>query len=109
MPKHHDRRRDAVQGAKEPRPERGRQRSRCGASGTLSGAKAPLSGPLLPQRILCRSQRAAIYEFMTSGRHRSFDASPAPPTISPQAAAMTKLASPWPKAISSTVESSGAV
>ncbi len=52
-------------GQKNHAPLRGRQRSRCGASGTLSGAKAPLSGPFLPQRLLCRSQRAAIYEFMT--------------------------------------------
>ena len=65
MPGHHDRRRDAAQGAKEPRPKRGRQRSRFGASGTLTGAKAPLSGTFLPKRLLCRSQRAAIYEFMT--------------------------------------------
>ena len=65
MPKHHDRRRDAAQGAKEPRPERGRQKTRFGASGTLTGAKAPLSRPFLPERVLCRSQLAAIYEFMT--------------------------------------------
>ena len=66
MPKHHDRRRNAVPGAKEPRPEGGgRQIARFGASGTLTGAKAPLSGTLLPKQAICRSQLAAIYEFMT--------------------------------------------
>ncbi len=65
MPWHHDRRRNAAQGAKEPRPKRGRQRARFGASGTLTGALAPLSEPFLPKRVLCRSQLAAIYEFMT--------------------------------------------
>ncbi len=65
MPKHHDRRRDKVQGAKEPRPERGRRMTRFGASGTLTGALAPLSRPFLPQRVLCRSRLAAIYESMT--------------------------------------------
>ena len=65
MPKHHDRRRDVVQGAKEPRPKRGRQIAGFGASGTLTGAKAPLSGTLLPKQAICRSQLAAIYEFMT--------------------------------------------
>jgi len=62
MPKHHDRRRDAVQRAKKPRPKRGRQIARFGASGALTGAKAPQSGTLLPKRAICRSQRAAIYE-----------------------------------------------
>ena len=65
MPKHHDRRRDVVQGAKEPRPKRGRQIAGFGASGTLTGAKAPLSRPLLPKQAICRSQLAAIYESMT--------------------------------------------
>ncbi len=65
MPKHHDRRLDAAQWTKEPRPKKGRQRTRFGASGALTGAPAPLSGPFLPERVLCRSQRAAIYEFMT--------------------------------------------
>ncbi len=64
MPKHHDRRRDDVQWAKEPRPEWGRQISRFGASGTLTGALAPLSRPFLPQRAICRSQFSAIYESM---------------------------------------------
>ena len=65
MPKHHDRRRNVVQGAKKPRPERGRQIAGFGASGALTGAKAPLSGTLLPKQAICRSQLAAIYEFMT--------------------------------------------
>ena len=65
MPKYHDRRRNVVQGAKEPRPKGGRQIARFGASGTLTGAKAPLSGTLLPKQSICRSQLAAIYEFMT--------------------------------------------
>jgi len=65
MPKHHDRRRNAVQWAKEPRPKGGRQIARFGASGALTGAKAPQSGTLLPKQAICRSQRAAIYEFMT--------------------------------------------
>ncbi len=65
MPKHHDRRQGEVQWAKEPRPGRGRQMARFGASGTLTGAKAPLSRPFLPKRAVCRSQFAAIYEFMT--------------------------------------------
>ncbi len=65
MPKHHDRRLDVVQGTKEPRPERGRHMARFGASGTLTGAMAPLSGPFLPKRAMCRSQFAAIYESMT--------------------------------------------
>jgi len=65
MPKHHDRRRDDVQWAKEPRPERGRQMARFSASGALTGALAPLSCPFLPNRAICRSQLAAIYEFMT--------------------------------------------
>ena len=65
MPKHHDRRRGAVRGTKEPGPKRGRQIARFGASGALTGAKAPLSGTLLPKQAICRSQLAAIYEFMT--------------------------------------------
>ena len=65
MPKHHDRRRNVVQGAKEPRPKRGRQIARFGVPGARTGAKAPLSGTLLPKRAICRSQLAAIYEFMT--------------------------------------------
>ncbi len=65
MPKHHDRRRDQAQGAKEPRPERGRRRARFGASGALTGALAPLSRPFLPERAIRRSQFAAIYESMT--------------------------------------------
>ena len=65
MPKHHDRRLDDVQGAKEPRPERGRRMARFGASGTLTGALAPLSRPNLAQRVIRRSQPAAIYESMT--------------------------------------------
>jgi len=65
MPKHHDRRSNAVQGAKEPRPKRGRQIARFGASGALTGAKAPLSGTLLPKQTICRSQLAANYETMT--------------------------------------------
>ena len=65
MPKHHDRRPEVVQWAKEPRPERGRHRARFGASGALTGALAPLSRPFLPQRIIWRSQFTAIYEFMT--------------------------------------------
>ena len=65
MPKHHDRRRNAVQWTKEPRPKGGRQIARFGASGALTGAKAPLSRTLLPKQAICRSQLAAIYEFMT--------------------------------------------
>ena len=65
MPKHHDRRLDVAQWAKEPRPERGRQMARFGASGALTGALAPLSHPFLPERIICRSQLAAIDESMT--------------------------------------------
>jgi hypothetical protein len=65
MPKHHDRQRDAVQWTKEPRPKGGRQLARFGASGVLTGAKAPLSGTLLPKQAICRSQLAAIYESMT--------------------------------------------
>ena len=65
MPKHHDRRRDAAQWAKEPRPKRGRHMARFGASGTLTGALAPLSRPFLPKQAICRSQFAAIYDFMT--------------------------------------------
>ncbi len=64
MPKHHDRRLDVDQGAREPRPERGRQMTRFGASGTLTGALAPLSRPFLPQRAIRRSRLAAIYESM---------------------------------------------
>jgi hypothetical protein len=62
MPKHHDRRPDAVQWTKEPRPERGRYMARFGASGTLTGALAPLLRPFLLKRVICRSQFAAIYE-----------------------------------------------
>ncbi len=65
MPKHHDRRRNDSQGAKEPRPDWGPQIGRFGASGTLTGALAPLSRPFLPQRTISRSQLAAIYESMT--------------------------------------------
>ena len=65
MPKHHDRRHDADQWAKEPCPERGRQMTRFGVSGALTGALAPLSRPLLPKHAIWRSQFAAIYEFMT--------------------------------------------
>jgi hypothetical protein len=65
MPMHHDRRRDEVQWAKEPRPEWGRQRARSGASDALTGASAPLSRPFLTERALCRSQFAAIYESIT--------------------------------------------
>ncbi len=65
MPKHHDRRHDDSQWTKEPRPERGRQRARFGASGTLTGALAPLSRPFLPKRAICRLQLISIYEFMT--------------------------------------------
>jgi hypothetical protein len=65
MPKYHDRGRNVVQGAKEPRPKGGRQIARFGASGALTGAKAPLSGTLLPKQAICRSQFAAIYESMT--------------------------------------------
>ncbi len=65
MPKHHDRRRGVDQGAKEPRARRGRRMTRFGASGTLTGAVAPLSRPFLPQRAICRSRLAAIYESMT--------------------------------------------
>ncbi len=64
MPKHHDRRHDEVQGAKEPRPERGRQMARFGAPRTLTGALAPLPRPFLPKRAIRRSQLAAIYESM---------------------------------------------
>ena len=64
MPKHHDRRRNAVQRTKEPRPKGGRQIARFGAPGALTGAKAPLSGTLLAKQTICRSQLAAIYEFM---------------------------------------------
>ncbi len=64
MPKHHDRRRDDAQWAKEPRPEWGRQISRFGALGALTGALTPLSHPFLPQRDICRSQFATIYEPM---------------------------------------------
>ena len=65
MPKHHDRRRNAVQWTKEPRPKGGRQIARFGAPGALTGAKAPLSGTLLSEQAICRSQLAAIYESMT--------------------------------------------
>ncbi len=65
MPKHHDRRPNDAQWTKEPRPERGRQMARFGASGTLTGALAPLSRPFLPKQAIGRSQFAAIYEFMT--------------------------------------------
>ncbi len=65
MPKHHDRRHDVDPWAKEPCTERGRQMTRFGASGALTGALAPLSRPFLPKRAICRSQFAAIYEFMT--------------------------------------------
>jgi len=65
MPKHHDRRRDDVRWAKEPRPEEGRQIARFDASGALTGALAPLSRPFLPERAICRSQFAAIYESMS--------------------------------------------
>ena len=64
MPKHHDRRRNAVQRTKEPRPKGGRQIARFGAPGALTGAKAPLSGTLLLKQAISRSQLAAIYEFM---------------------------------------------
>ena len=65
MLKHHDRRHDDVQWTKEPPPKRGRQMVRCGASGTLTGALAPLSRPFLPKRAIWRSQFISIYEFMT--------------------------------------------
>ena len=65
MLKHHDRRPDDVQWTKEPRPKRGRQMARFGASGALTGALAPLSRPFLPKRAICRSQFISIYEFMT--------------------------------------------
>jgi len=65
MPKHHDRRRNAVRLTQEPRPNGGRQIARFGAPGALTGAKAPLSRTLLPKQAICRSQLAAIYEFMT--------------------------------------------
>ena len=65
MPKYQDRRRNAVQWTKEPRPKGGRQIARFGASGALTGAKAPLSGTLLTKQAICRSQLAAIYESMT--------------------------------------------
>ncbi len=65
MPKHHDRRPDDAQWAKEPRPKRGRHMVRFGASGALTGALAPLSRPFLPKRTICRSQLISIYEFMT--------------------------------------------
>ena len=65
MPKHHDRGGDDAQWAKEPRPKRGRQMARFGASGALTGALAPLSRPFLPKRAICRSQLISIYEFMT--------------------------------------------
>ena len=65
MPKHHDRRPDDVQWTKEPRPKRGRQMARFGASGALTGALAPLSRPLLPKRAISRPQFISIYEFMT--------------------------------------------
>ncbi len=82
MPKHHDRRRDAAfanhlawakmptiwhgpKWGKRTTPRKGRRRTRFGASGTLSGAKAPLSRTFLPKRVLRRSQLAAIYESMT--------------------------------------------
>jgi len=41
------------------------QIARFGASGALTGAKAPLSRTLLPKQAICRSQLAAIYESMT--------------------------------------------
>ena len=65
MPKHHDRRLDVVRWAKEPRALRGWRMTRFGASGTLTGALAPLSGPFLPHRAICRSPLAAIYESTT--------------------------------------------
>ena len=78
MPKHHDRRLDVAQWAKEPRPEWGRRMARFGASGMLTGALAPLPGlrsrsgcfggvgsrPFLPQRAIRRSQFSAIDESM---------------------------------------------
>ena len=60
MPKHHDRRPDADPWTKEPRPKRGRHSARFGASGTLTGALAPLSRPFLPKRALCRSRLISI-------------------------------------------------
>ncbi len=57
---------------KRTTPRRGRQRTRFGASGTLTGAMAPLSGTFLPKRVLCRSQLAAIYESMTSLQCNNF-------------------------------------
>ena len=65
MPKHHDRGGDDAQWTKKPRPERGRQMARFGASGALTGALASLSYSFLPKRAICRSQFAAIYESMT--------------------------------------------
>ena len=65
MSQYHDRRRDADQEAKEPRPKGKRQIARFGASGALTGAKTPLSDTLLPKQTICRSQLAAIYESMT--------------------------------------------
>ena len=65
MPKHHDQRRNVAQGAKEPRPKRGRQIARFGAPGALTGAKAPHLRTLLPKQAICRSQLAAIYEYIT--------------------------------------------
>jgi hypothetical protein len=51
MPMHHDRRRDAVQRAKEPRPKGGRQIARFGASGALTGAKARCRAPSYRNRL----------------------------------------------------------
>ena len=65
MPEHHDRRHEVDQWAKEPCPERGRQMTCFGASGTLTGALAPLSRPFLPKRAIRQLHFAAIYEFMT--------------------------------------------
>ena len=52
-------------GQKNHAPKGGRQIARFGASEALTGAKAPLSGTLLPKQSICRSQLAANYEFMT--------------------------------------------
>jgi hypothetical protein len=38
--------------------------ARFGASGTLTGALAPLSRPFLPKRAIRRSQFISIYESM---------------------------------------------
>ena len=65
MPRYHDRRLGAVQGAKEPRPKGGRQIAGFGRRVPDSGVFAPVRAPDAPKRAICRPQLAAIYGPMT--------------------------------------------